>query len=160
MIMEPPFITMTSKWARWRLKSPASWLFTQPFIQAQIKANIKAPRHWPLWREFTGDRWILLTKDQQWGKWIHFMTSSCTKKLVLQLRAGHTRKKVFHCEIIINNNDSTIMIMQNYLSSVIYQREWTALNRPVSQIRAPSGGLSQTSGKLWQDYWNCYRFWT
>ena len=27
-------ITITSKWARWRLKSPASRLFTQPFIQA------------------------------------------------------------------------------------------------------------------------------
>ena len=24
-------------------------LFTQPFVQAQIKENIKAPRHWPLW---------------------------------------------------------------------------------------------------------------
>ena len=24
-------------------------------IQAQIKENIKAPRHWPLWGEFTGD---------------------------------------------------------------------------------------------------------
>ena len=34
---------------RWRLKSPASPLFTQPFIQTQIKENIKAPRHWPLW---------------------------------------------------------------------------------------------------------------
>ena len=32
--------------------------------------------------------------------------------------------------------------------------------RPVSQIRAPSGGLSPTSGKLWQDYSNCYMFWT
>ena len=42
-----------------RLKSPASRLFTQAFIQAQIKENIKAPHHWPLWREFTGDRWIL-----------------------------------------------------------------------------------------------------
>ena len=27
-------------------------------IQAHIKDNIKAPRHWPLWGEFTGDRWI------------------------------------------------------------------------------------------------------
>ena len=42
-------ITVTSWWARWRLKSPASRLFTQPFIQAQIKENIKDPRHWPLW---------------------------------------------------------------------------------------------------------------
>ena len=31
------FITMTSQWARWRLKSPASRYFTQQFIQAQIK---------------------------------------------------------------------------------------------------------------------------
>ena len=30
-------------------KSPASQLFTQPFIRAQIKVNIKVPRHWPLW---------------------------------------------------------------------------------------------------------------
>ena len=41
-----------------------SRLFTQLFIQAQkkknIKENIKAPPHWPLWGEFTGDRdkWI------------------------------------------------------------------------------------------------------
>ena len=51
-------------WARWRLKSPASRLFTQLFIQAQIKENIKAPRHWPLWGEFTGDWWIAPTKGQ------------------------------------------------------------------------------------------------
>ena len=41
-------ITVTSWWARWRFKSPASRLFTKPFIQAQIKENTKAPRHWPL----------------------------------------------------------------------------------------------------------------
>ena len=28
------------------------------FIQAHIKENTKAPRHWPLCEEFTGDRWI------------------------------------------------------------------------------------------------------
>ena len=37
-----------------RLKSPASRLFTQPFIQDEIKDNIKAPRHWPLCGDFTG----------------------------------------------------------------------------------------------------------
>ena len=26
--------------------------------------NIKAPRHWPFWGEFTGDRWIPRTKGQ------------------------------------------------------------------------------------------------
>ena len=29
-------------------------MFTQTFIQTQIKENIKAPRHWPLCGEFTG----------------------------------------------------------------------------------------------------------
>ena len=44
--------------------SPASRLFTQPFIQAQVKENIEAPRHWPLCGEFTGDRWIPRAKGQ------------------------------------------------------------------------------------------------
>ena len=57
-------IIVTSWWARWRLKSPASRLFTQPFVQAQIKENIKAPPLWPLYGEFTGDRWIPSTKGQ------------------------------------------------------------------------------------------------
>ena len=39
-----------------------SRLFTQPFVQAQIKENIKTLRHWPLWVEFTGDQLIPLTK--------------------------------------------------------------------------------------------------
>ena len=43
-----PPITVTSLWARWRLKSPALRLFSQPFIQAQIKRNIQALRHWSL----------------------------------------------------------------------------------------------------------------
>ena len=30
----------------------------------QIKENTKAPRHWTLWGEFTGDRWIPLIKGQ------------------------------------------------------------------------------------------------
>ena len=47
-------ITLTSWSPRWRLTSPASRLFTQPFIQTQIKKNIKARRHWPLCGEFTG----------------------------------------------------------------------------------------------------------
>ena len=38
----PKSITMTSQWTRCRLKSPASRLFTQPFIQTQIKQNIKS----------------------------------------------------------------------------------------------------------------------
>ena len=54
----------TSQWARWRLKSPAYRLFTQPFVQAQTKEDTKALRHWPLWGEFIGDRWIPRTQGQ------------------------------------------------------------------------------------------------
>ena len=36
----------------------------QPFIQTQIKENIKAPRDWPLCGELTGDRWIPRTNGQ------------------------------------------------------------------------------------------------
>ena len=70
-------ITMTSQWTRWRLKSPASPLFTQLFIRAQIKENIKAPGHWPLCVEFTGNRWIPRTNGQLRGKCFHLMMSSC-----------------------------------------------------------------------------------
>ena len=36
----------------------------------------QVPRHWPLWGEFTGDRWIPRTKGQWSGKCFHLMTSS------------------------------------------------------------------------------------
>ena len=57
-------ITLTFQWAQWRLKSSASRLFTQSLIQAQIKENIKAPRHWSWCGEFTADRRIPHTKGQ------------------------------------------------------------------------------------------------
>ena len=61
-------ITVTAKWAQLCLKSPTSRLFTEPFIQTQIKENIKAPRYW--------DRWIPRTKGQLRGNIFHLMTSS------------------------------------------------------------------------------------
>ena len=60
---------------RWSVNSPQKWpvtrkmlpfvslrLFTQSFIQAQIKENINASHHWPLCGECIGDRWIQRTK--------------------------------------------------------------------------------------------------
>ena len=54
---------------------PAFRLFAQPFIQAQIKDNIKDPRHWPLWMESTGDRWFPPNRACK-AENIHLMTSS------------------------------------------------------------------------------------
>ena len=53
--------SVTPWWAWWYLKSPVSRLFVQPYVQAQIN-EIQAPRHWPLWGESTGHRWIPLIK--------------------------------------------------------------------------------------------------
>ena len=39
-------------------------MFTQPFVQAQIKENIKDPRHLSLWREINGGQWIPRTNGQ------------------------------------------------------------------------------------------------
>ena len=55
-------------------------IFTQPLIQAQIKENFKAPRHWLLWGEFTNNRCIPHTKGQKRGKYFHMMASSCFDK--------------------------------------------------------------------------------
>ena len=68
-------ITVTSPWARWRLKSPASPLFAQLLVLEQIKktqrsasqAFVRGIHRWPV----TGD-----TKGQWRGKCFHKMTSS------------------------------------------------------------------------------------
>ena len=68
--------TVTSQWAPWRLKSPGSGLFGQPFLQAHIKEYSKAPCHWPWWGESTVDRWIPLNKGPVTRKCCHLMMSS------------------------------------------------------------------------------------
>ena len=56
-----------------------SIVFVQSFVQAQIKENTKAPRHWPLWGESIGHRWISPLKGAVLRKMFHMMTSSCWK---------------------------------------------------------------------------------
>ena len=74
-------------------------LFTQPFIQMQIKENINAPRHRPLWGEFTSDRWIPRTKDQWRGKSFHLMTSSyipfIAKQILITLQYSNMAPYLF-----------------------------------------------------------------
>ena len=48
--------------------------FLNRLFRCRTKKNIKAPRHWPLWGEFTGDRWIPLTKAEN-------VSISCSRKL-------------------------------------------------------------------------------
>ena len=44
----------------------------------------QTPRYWPLWGEFTGDRWIPRTNSQLRGKCFRLMTSSCFKFTVIE----------------------------------------------------------------------------
>ena len=46
------------------------------FSRRSKKTSLKAPRHWPLWGEFTCDQWIPLTKGPKRGKCFYLMTSS------------------------------------------------------------------------------------
>ena len=39
-------------------------VYSTVYSGADQKKNIKAPRHWPLCGEFTGDRWIPRTNGQ------------------------------------------------------------------------------------------------
>ena len=88
------FIKVTSYWPPWLLKSPASWLFTQSFVQVQIKENIKALCHWPLWGKFNGDRWIPRTKTQWrenvsiWWRY-HVLQVSSSKATVERTNTTH-----------------------------------------------------------------------
>ena len=58
--------TLSLQWRRNGRDSVSNHQLTivNPFIQTQIKENFKAPRHWPLCGEFTGDRWIPRTNGQ------------------------------------------------------------------------------------------------
>ena len=51
-------------------------VYSSVYSVADKKKNIKFPRHWPLCREFTGDRWIPRINGQLRGKCFHLMTSS------------------------------------------------------------------------------------
>ena len=69
--------------------------------------NIKAPRHWPLWGEFTGDRWIPLTKGQYSGKCPYLMTSSCRNtfatslySIIFLLKTWHVLQRCGHFDIL------------------------------------------------------------
>ena len=68
------------------------------------------------------------------------------------------RRTSFNIKMLLNQNrispynDRLLFVMEKPIPGNIVS--------PVSQMRAPPGGLSRTSGKLWQDYSNCYMFWT
>ena len=51
------------------------------YLNRSKKTSEPALRHWPFCGEFTGDRWIPLTKGQERGNCFQLMTSSCEQLL-------------------------------------------------------------------------------
>ena len=78
--------------------------------KAHIKENIKAPHHWPLWGEFTGDRWIPRTKGQWREKSLHLMTSSWFKGMRFYMNNIFQRQRQFMPAYI---HFPTFVILQN-----------------------------------------------
>ena len=87
-------------WRRWRpasrspvhyndviMSAMASQIISLTIVYSTVYSGAdqrkQAPRHWSLWGEFTGDRWIPLTKGQSLGKCFHLMTSSWTTRAVI-----------------------------------------------------------------------------
>ena len=87
-------------------------------FKAQIKKNIKAPRHWPLWEEFTGDRWISRTKGQLREKCSHLMTSSCRIELTTVLPG----KLIHWAARYYNNLSGDIAWLKCHIPVVFHQR--------------------------------------
>ena len=118
---------MTSLWQRWRLKSPASQGFAQPFTRAQIKENIKDPRHWPSCWEFSGDRWIPRIK-------------------------GSVTRKMFPFDDVIMNR-SSLAILSGYKSALRYLWRVSAWHsrRDCLWVPVPAGvcGRMYRHGTAW-----------
>ena len=93
-----------------------SLLFTQPFIHAKIKENIKAPRHWPLSGEFTGDRWIPRTKGQWRGKCSHLMTSSRTA--LFSMAQNNCQLITWSNSVLLHYSDLLMSTMASQITSV------------------------------------------
>ena len=93
--------------------------------------NIKAPRHWPLWGEFTGDRWIPRTKGQWRGKCFHLMTSSCFS--LYRWRSAH-HTSLWHGKWVPNRHELQWLQSDPYRPSIFWN--YREPNMPAStQLR-------------------------
>ena len=66
-------------------------VFTHPFIQAQIKENMKAPRHLPLGGEFTSDTIQKASNAENVSIWWRH-------HIVIHMRVASHALKMSHCE--------------------------------------------------------------
>ena len=85
------------------------------FCSATDQRKIKTPRHWPLCGEFTGDRWIPITKDQLRVKCFHLMTSSWKDYVWVGLCCLKTGNKSEHNKTVSIFIGYTVLDVMFYL---------------------------------------------
>ena len=97
--------TVTSWWARWRLKSPASPLFTQAFRKHQSSASLAFV--WGI------HRWPVNTphKSQQRGKCFQLMTSSWHNRN----KSNDNKNRYILCDILSKERRRWSMSTHNYI---------------------------------------------
>ena len=86
---------------QWRLKSPASPLFAQLTVQALIKENITAPRHWPLCGEFIGDPAQKASNAENVSIWWRHHERRASQKwhtVMWNNFSPNSKEKVFTCK--------------------------------------------------------------
>ena len=145
---------------QWRLKSPASQLFTQPFIETQIKENIKVPRHWPLCGNspVTGEFPAQMTSNAEnisiwwrhhahphertmgclsWVIWSNITAKyrECTVLRISQRK--RYRQKTLHCSMCC-----ILKVLSRWYHRVIWQdcRRCTGPNRRLNSLRPRQNG--------------------
>ena len=96
--------------------------------------KVKAPRHWPLCREFTGDRRIPRTKGQKRGKCSHLMTSSCETGT---WKMASNSSDIFLCTVIFTASRVTKIISSHTLLNM-----WLHIHAGLKSIQFSKRGPS------------------
>ena len=129
----------------------ASRLFAQAFVQAQIEENIKAPRHWPLWGESTGDRWISCSK---WrvvctGDWVNGRLCRQSSRLNIASSGIYFERGL---NLFVRINKILGLVADCYMSVWVYSCRWW-YNETVAQTYninlRYNGGSSSLSFSLY-----------
>ena len=120
---------------------------TVVYSPVHIKENIKAPRHWCLWWEFTGDRWIPRTKASNaekvsisWGHhgWNPGQPADVLKICLLQIpnsvQLASSCRKQYRCGKITDRwiMNTTILFVNptRWMVLLFWLPAWWALRLP------------------------------
>ena len=122
---------------------PHDFLLNRLF-KAQIKENIKAQCHWPLWGEFTRDRWIPRTKGRH-----HYATgcanSICSGWIIHMYQPAFISGRYYKCHSGQQIHNTHILplkktLMQTWSHSVeIFKSFDGDLGRTMWCIKTPTG---------------------